>query len=148
MKTCPSCGKGIGENTNFCPFCGAPCAQEKAEDQQQENAGEGVFYESAPVNQGQPGASKGFTIAGLVLGIVAIVFIFIPGVSFLGWICSIVGIILSAVAISQSKKAGEKNSMAVAGLVLSIIAIVIGVIAAMVACIAGCAIAGTAGLLN
>ena len=155
MRTCSSCGKGIADNTKFCPFCGAPCEQEtdtaeNANTYSQENAGEGVYYESASTGNeaaGQASPSKGLTIAGLVLGIVAIIFAFIPGVNWLGWICGVVGIVLSAVAISQSKKAGEKNGMAVAGLVLSIISIAIGIIVFMVACIAGCAIAGTAALM-
>ena len=151
MKTCPSCGKGIGENTNFCPFCGAQCADNM--NPQDTDAGqegtEGVYtdtFSQEVVSSAKP--SNGMSIAGLVLGIVAIVFVFIPGISFLGWICGVVGIILSALAISQSKKAGQKNGLAVAGLVLSIISIAIGIIVAMVACIAGCAIAGTAGLLQ
>ena len=150
MRTCSSCGKGIADNTKFCPFCGAPCEQDvDTNTNSQENAGEGVYYESASTGYGaanQGGSSKGLTIAGLVLGIVAIVFIFIPGVNWLGWICGVVGIVISAIAISQSKKAGEKNGMAVAGLVLSIISIALGIIVVMIACIAGCTIASTAGL--
>ncbi len=151
MRTCSSCGKGIADNTKFCPFCGAPCEQDVNTDTQ-DNSGEGVYTEphaySAPTGTGQAGASKGLTIAGLVLGIVAIIFAFIPGIGWLGWICGIVGIVLSAISISASKKAGEKNGMAVAGLVLSILSIAIGIILVMVACAAGCAIAGTAGLLS
>ena len=153
MRTCSSCGKGIADNTKFCPFCGAPCEQDVNTDTQ-ENSGEGVYTSSAAsaaysaaAGTGQAGASKGLTIAGLVLGIVAIIFAFIPGIGWLGWICGIVGIVLSAISISASKKAGEKNGMAVAGLVLSILALAIGIILVMVACAAGCAIAGTAGLL-
>jgi len=150
MRTCSSCGKGIADNTKFCPFCGASCEQDAAagaNTDPRENAGEGVYYESAANTSAPSGSTKGLTIAGLVLGLVAIICIFIPGVSFLGWICGVVGIILSAIAIAQSKKAGEKNGMAVAGLVLSIISIALGFIVLMVACVAGCAIAGTAGLL-
>ena len=149
MRTCSSCGKGIADNTKFCPFCGAPCEQD-VNTEARDNVGETTYYESssysAPAAAAETGASKGMTIAGLVLGVVAIVFVFIPGVSWLGWICGVVGIVLSAIAISASKKAGQKNGMAVAGLVLSILSIAIGIIVVMVACIAGCAIAGTAGL--
>ena len=151
MRTCTSCGKGIADNTKFCPFCGAPCEQTEQTEQDvysasQENTGDGVYYEPAKTGAASSGSTKGMSIAGLVLGVVAIVFVFIPGVSFLGWIMGVVGIVLSAIAISQAKKAGEKNGMAVAGLVLSIVSIAIGIIVVMVACIAGCAIAGTAGL--
>lgn len=150
MRTCSSCGKGIADNTKFCPFCGAPCEPETKtgfDTTSQENTGEGVYYESAANTAAPAGTSKGLSIAGLVLGIVAIIFAFVPSLNIVGFICGVVGIVLSAIAISQSKKAGEKNGMAVAGLVLSIISIAIGIIVVMVACIAGCAIAGTAGLL-
>lgn len=69
-------------------------------------------------------------IAGLVLGIVGIVFTFIPGVSIVGLIAAIVGLILSILA---RKRDPERRGMATAGLVLSIIAIVIWVIV-LIAC--------------
>lgn len=149
MRTCSSCGKGIADNTKFCPFCGAPCEQDwNAEPE--DSVGPGPFqdvYNGSDVSgSGQISSSKGMSIAGLVLGIAAIVVAFIPGISWLAWICGVVGIVLSAVAISQAKKAGEKSGMAVAGLVLSIISIALGFIIFMVACVAGCAIASTATL--
>ena len=67
-------------------------------------------------------------VAGLVLGIVGIVFTFIPGINLIGIIAAIIGIILSAIAMKQQ----EKKGMAVAGLVLSIIALVICVIAVLI----------------
>ena len=68
-------------------------------------------------------------IAGLVLGIVGIVFTFIPGINLIGIIAAIIGIILSAIAMKQQP---DKKGMAVAGLVLSIIALVIWVIAVLI----------------
>ena len=68
-------------------------------------------------------------VAGLVLGIVGIVFTFIPGINLIGIIAAIIGIILSAIAMKQQP---EKKGMAVAGLVLSIIALVIWVIAVLI----------------
>ena len=69
-------------------------------------------------------------IAGLVLGIVGIVFRFIPGVSFIGLIAAIVGLIISILARNREP---ERRGMATAGLILSIIAIVIWLIV-LIAC--------------
>ena len=60
-------------------------------------------------------------IAALVLGIIAVVFAFIPGLNFLSPIIGIVGIILAVVSRKQ-----ENTPVATAGLVLSIIGLVLG----------------------
>ena len=73
--------------------------------------------------------SNGFAIASLVLGIVSIVFTFI-GLSWLGLILGIVGIIL---AVNAKKK--NPSGMATAGLVLSIIGTVLCALM-FIACIA------------
>ena len=61
---------------------------------------------------------QGLAIVGLVLGILALVFIFIPFFQWVGIIFGIAGIILSAIA----KKQGA-SGMAAAGLICSIIAV-------------------------
>ena len=77
---------------------------------------------------------KGLCIAGLVLGICALVI----GLLFNGWvglICGIVGIVLSAMGRGKAKLAGAPTGMATAGLVCSIIAtaiIAVVVIAALI----------------
>lgn len=70
-------------------------------------------------------------IASLVLGIIALVFIFFPYLGWLGCILGIVGIILGAIG----KKKGAK--CATGGLVCSIIAVAIdlGVYIACAACV-------------
>ncbi len=73
-------------------------------------------------------------IASLVLGIIAIVFEFLP-VPGLGWIAvilAIVGIVLGALG---RKRDPQRAGMATAGLVISIIALVLGLIVA-IACAA------------
>lgn len=147
MNTCPNCGSQISDEAIYCPNCGAPVREQQSQESQTGMAEPGTYnqdqsgmndpwkdvYDAAHVN-----TAKGLSIAGLVLGIIAVIFDFIPGFNLIGWICGILGIILSAVALSQAKKAGvQKNSMAVAGLILSIVAVAIGLIATIYVCVAG-----------
>ena len=80
-------------------------------------------------------------VASLVLGIVSIVFSFIPAVDLFGGILGIVGIVLGALG----RKSPDKKGMATAGLVCSIIGTVLCLIF-YIACV-GCA-AGTASMFG
>lgn len=62
---------------------------------------------------------SGFATAGLVLGIIAICFSFIPIISYLSFILGILAIIFSIVALGKKASKG----MAIAGLIISIIAV-------------------------
>jgi hypothetical protein len=66
-------------------------------------------------------------VAGLILGILAAIGGWIPGVNMIAWLLAIIGIVLSAVGMSKAKKAGNPAGVAVAGLVLSIIGLVISI---------------------
>lgn len=64
-------------------------------------------------------------IAGMVLGIVALVFGWIPVVNwFISFPCLLVGIPLSGVALYQGIKNGMSIGMAVAGLATNVVALV------------------------
>lgn len=80
--------------------------------------------ETAPVSL--PPKAHGLGIAGMVLGIVGLVFAFIPCLNIVGIILGIVGVILAAVGRKKSPEGHQ--GMATAGIVCSILAIVIGVI--------------------
>jgi hypothetical protein len=67
-------------------------------------------------------------VAGLVLGILAAIGGWIPGISYVSWLLAIVGIVLSAVGMSKAKKTSQPAGICVAGLVLSIIGLVVSVI--------------------
>jgi hypothetical protein len=67
-------------------------------------------------------------IAGLVLGILAAIGGWIPGLSYVSWLLAIIGIVLSAIGMSKAKKANQPTGVSVAGLVLSIIGLVISLI--------------------
>ena len=76
--------------------------------------------------------SNGFAIASLVLGIVSIVFCFIPGLILVGLITGIIGVVFGVLA-----KKKNPTGMATAGLVCSIIGLILSslVIIACAACI-------------
>ena len=63
-------------------------------------------------------------IAGLVLGIVAIVLSFVPCINWFAVLPAVLGIIFSAIGLSQAKKTGKGKGQAIAGLVLSILALI------------------------
>ncbi len=65
---------------------------------------------------------KGLGIASLVLGILAVMFAFIPCVGLFSLLPAIVAIILGAISLSESSKVKAGNGIAVAGLVCAIIA--------------------------
>lgn len=82
--------------------------------------------------------SSGLAIASLVLGLVGIVFDFIPGLGIVALLCAIVGLILGIVAKSQISNSNGQiggSGMATAGIVLSIIVLALWVIL-LVACAA------------
>jgi|GEM_PF-953689 hypothetical protein len=82
-------------------------------------------YSSMPMGFGPALPSvKGLAIAGMVLGIVSLVFFF---AWFIGLVCCIVGVSLSGVALSRISKGSadpDGKGMAIAGLVTSIVSIV------------------------
>lgn len=81
-------------------------------------------YPSAPAYEGQ--SAPGAPVPGKTLGIVAFVMSLVP----VG--LQVVALILGIVALVQSKRAGVKNGLAVAAIIISAILIVIGIIAAVV----------------
>jgi hypothetical protein len=80
---------------------------------------------------------NGMGVAGFVLGIVGLVFSFIPLIGLIAWPLVIIGVVLSGVGLSKAKR-GEANNLglAVAGLVTSAIGLIL--------CIAWVAAAGAA----
>jgi ABC-type Fe3+ transport system permease subunit len=70
---------------------------------------------------------KGLGIAGLVVGIIAVLFSFIPCLGAWAIVPAIVGIVLSAISMRQANKAGMPKGTATGGLVCSIIAAAIAI---------------------
>tara|TARA_Y100001935_G_scaffold127041_1_gene105343 strand:- start:373 stop:819 length:447 start_codon:yes stop_codon:yes gene_type:complete len=73
----------------------------------------------------QSNKPKGLSIAGMVLGIVGLVFALAPCMHMIGLIVGVVGLILSAISMKKCN-AGQADGkgMAIAGLATSIIAVV------------------------
>ena len=69
--------------------------------------------------------SNGLGIAGFVLGLLGLIFVWVP---FLSWILLLIGLILSGVALTMKKAKG----LAIAGLVLSVIGILLKIYFALV----------------
>ena len=65
-------------------------------------------------------AGQGFGIAGLILGIIAFIFAFIPCFGWVALIPGIIAIALSIVALSQANKANGAKGLIIAALVVSI----------------------------
>lgn len=68
------------------------------------------------------GAGKGLAIAGLVLGIIALVFSFVPCLGMYAAVPGFIAIILSAIGLAQASKGGASKGLAIAALVISILA--------------------------
>ncbi len=75
-------------------------------------------------------------VASLVLGIVSLVFMFIPGIGSIAPILAIIGIVLSVLGKKQLAATGQPTGVATAGLVCSIIGLVISGIFTLIC--AGC----------
>jgi len=86
-------------------------------------------------------------IAGLVLGIVAVVFAFVPGLQWVGGICGIIGIVLCVLGKKKLAAAGSPTGTATAGLVLCIIGTVFALIMFVSCYLCASAAVGAAGSL-
>lgn len=85
-----------------------------------------------------PGKQKG--MVGMILAIAGLIFTFLMGwlylmggkiVALLPLVITVVGLIMSIQGMQASKKAGQSNGMAVAGLVIAIVGILWGIFAYM-----------------
>jgi hypothetical protein len=76
---------------------------------------------SAPAPQQQGG--NGLAVAGLVMGILALVLFWIP---FLGILLGLLGLIFGGVGIGRANKVGKGKGMAIAGLVMGILGVLLG----------------------
>lgn len=64
----------------------------------------------------------------MILGILAIIIVWIPIVGVIAWPFIIIGLPLSAIGFAQARKRGQGSGMAIAGIVMNIIALVIAIL--------------------
>jgi hypothetical protein len=80
---------------------------------------------TGPVFDGaQPARSNGLATAGLVLGIIAVVFSFIPLVNVIVWPLAILGLIFGAIGLAKSGKIGKGKGASITALVTSLVSVV------------------------
>jgi RNA polymerase subunit RPABC4/transcription elongation factor Spt4 len=122
---CKSCGEVIKREAEICPKCGV-----------RQFGATSILTQASGINVASlSNYTKGFSIAGLVLGIVSAVGGFIPGLNYIAWLIGIVGIILSVIARKNAREANQPTSQATAGLVLSIVGTALAFIG-LIACVA------------
>ncbi len=68
-----------------------------------------------------PNAGQGLGIAGLVLGIIALIISFIPCLGMWAIVPGIIAVILSGIGFSQASKANAKKGLIIAALVISLV---------------------------
>ena len=118
MMKCPVCNAEVAENEKYCPVCGAEI--------------ENQFEIENALPAKDPG--KIMNIIALVLGISSLVLGAIFSCScacagsILPAILAVAGIVLGAIGIGKSKKAGFKGGLGMIGLILSIVAVVVMIV--------------------
>ena len=111
---CRNCGAQLPENATFCQNCGTAVMPAQP-----------VYQAPIPVAPVTvPGKGQG--VASMVLGIISLVLFCIW---YIALPCAIIGLVLGAVGSSKAKKAGMKNGMATAGIVMSCIALGLALLA-------------------
>ena len=98
VKYCPKCGRKSENDETFCPSCGNSLSVEKQ-----------TSINTVLVNN-QPGKNNGLSIAGFICGLCGLITC---------GLTSIIGLALSIVGLSQSKKNNQTDGFAIAGIVIS-----------------------------
>ena len=85
------------------------------------------YAPTPPQQTAQP--SNGLGTAGFVLGLIGLLFSFIPVIGVVAWPLVILGIVFSAVGMSKASKGRATNKgLAIAGLVVSIVGLIICIV--------------------
>lgn len=118
MKYCSGCGAENADNATNCEKCGKPFEQPTVQQQP-----ETTYQQTVVVQQAAPVKKNGMAVAGLVMGILSIVFSWF----YISYLFVLLGIIFSSIGIARSKTLGRKG-MAIAGLVLSLLDIILATV--------------------
>jgi len=88
-----------------------------------------MAYQPQPQQAYPAQPNNGLAVASLVLGIVGLVFSFVPIIGVIAWPLVILGIIFGGIGISKANEVpGTSKGMAVAGLTCSIVGLVVCII--------------------
>lgn len=88
-------------------------------------------YPNPPAPVAAPQPKNGLGTSGFVLGLIGLLFSFIPLIGVIAWPLVILGIIFSAIGLSRTIKGAATNKgLSIAGLVLSILGLVMCVVMA------------------
>lgn len=123
---CKNCGNELKENEKFCSNCGTAITED---DIKIENSSKVDETTSTSTNSTSTSTStsssksnkNGLATASMILGIIAICFAFIPDISGITFILSVLSLVFVIVVFTRKKR----NGKSIAGLVLSIIALLI-----------------------
>ena len=126
---CPSCGKEVNEEHNFCKYCGSNLKEKMQEEVETIIVEEPKIINTKETKLDEKNEEKDYNlcaILGFIAGIISIFF------SFYGLI-NTAAIVLSAVALNQIKKTGEQGKgLAIAGIATSIASIVLFIFALII----------------
>ena len=115
---CSSCGSLINEGQSFCANCGAPVAPAVVQ--------ETPVVQAQPVSPAPVKKSKGFSIAGFIIGLETLAFSWIIFVNALSVVTGLIGAVFSIIALVR-KKCGLKV-LAVIGLIANVVGLVLSVL--------------------
>jgi hypothetical protein len=88
-----------------------------------------MAYQPQPQSAYPAQPSNGMAVASMVLGIVGLVFSFIPFIGVIAWPLVILGVIFGGVGISKANQIpGAPKGMAIAGLTCSLVGLLICVV--------------------
>ena len=88
-----------------------------------------MAYQPQPQSAYPAQPSNGLAVASMVLGIVGLVFAFVPIVGVIAWPLVILGIVFGGIAINKANQTpGAPKGMAIAGLTCSIVGLAICII--------------------
>ena len=139
---CESCGALIPDGQSFCSNCGAAAPVQPAPQaapqpvqpvqqyaqpapqpvQPVQQYAQPVYVQPVVAIPAQPRKSSGMAIAGLIMGIFALVLCWFPVVN---WILGLLGLIFSIIGIA--KKNGGAKGAAIAGLILTILGAILSI---------------------
>ena len=137
---CSSCGSLINEGQSFCANCGAPVAPAVVQEtpvvqaqpvaqpvvQPQPVIQQDATAQTQPVSPAPVKKSKGFSIAGFIIGLETLAFSWIIFVNALSVVTGLIGAVFSIIALVR-KKCGLKV-LAVIGLIANVVGLVLSVL--------------------